>query len=265
MRKTAVLLASMAFAVLLASGVALLSATPGAQAAPNYLYPNLKTLKPTELQDFGTARINGTRHNVLRFTNTVWNSGQGPLELRGKTVTTSTGEKKTKVFQRIYDGSGDYTSKAVGVFVYHRSHNHFHFGDFAEYKLRRLSSAGNNEPVIRIEGAKTTFCVMDTLMQANLPGSPDFPVYNWCGEKRQGLSVGWADAYGWQLPGQFIDLGRARSGTPPLPDGKYLLRSVADPENRIYESPNRRNELRESRVKNSAKIYFTVEGGTISR
>ena len=265
MRKTVVLLASMALAVLLASGVALLSATPEARAAPNYLYPNLKTLKPTELQDSGTAKINGTRHDILRFTNKVWNSGQGPLELRGKTVTTSTGEKKTRVFQRIYDGSGDYTSKAVGVFVYHRSHNHFHFGDFAEYKLRRLSSGDNNEPVIRIEGAKTTFCVMDTLMQANLPGSPDSPAYNWCGEKRQGLSVGWADAYGWQLPGQFIDLGRARSGTPPLPDGKYLLRSVADPENRIYESPNRRNESRESRVKNSAKIYFRVEGGTVLR
>jgi hypothetical protein len=40
---------------------------------------------------------------------------------------------------------------------------------------------------------------------------------------------------------------------------------VADPKNVLYESPNRRYEWRESRIKNAAVVtYFTVEGDTIT-
>ncbi len=263
MRKTVVLLASMAFAVLLAGGVALAYIPSGALAAPpKPLYPNLKTVKPTDLT-FGKKG----GHQLLRFSNTVWNAGQGPLDLRGRTVTTSTGKKKTKVFQRIYDSAGNHkTTKALGLFVYHPSHNHFHFGDFAEYQLwtreayERWESMGRDDQErFEEKGTKTTFCVMDTQRWKNLSNSPGRAVYNACGEKRQGLSVGWADTYGRDLAGQYIDLGTGR-----LPDGDYVLRSVADPNNRLYESPNRRpGHWRESRVKNAAATFFTVRNGVI--
>ncbi len=267
MRKTVVLLGSMALAVLLASAVALLSATPKAQAAPNYLYPNLKTLEPTDLR-FGTAKINGTRHKVLRFSNSVVNVGQGPVDLRGKTVNTSTG-KKTRVFQRIYDSAGSYkTTKAVGLFAYHPAHHHMHFGDFAEYQIwtkraynRWVNMGRDDQERFEEKGTKTTFCVLDyERLRPGLPGSPSSEVYGTCGETRQGLSVGWADTYESNLPGQFIDLGRGG-----LPNGDYVLRSVADPKNRIYESPNRRlGHWRESRVKNAAVTFFKVRNGTIT-
>ncbi len=270
MRKPIVLLASVASAVLLASAITLLSAAPGAQAAnPKPLYPNLKTLKPKGLR-FGTYPIDGTRHHILRFTNTVWNAGQGPLDLRGKTVTTPSGKKKTKVFQRIYDRKGDYkTSEAVGLFVYHPapSHDHFHFGDFAEYQLwtradydKWVDADKSYQEQFEQKGAKTTFCVYDTTrVRGNLPGSPRSKVYRRCDEKRQGLSVGWGDTYKFKLPDQWIDLGGA-----PLEDGDYVLRSVADPKNRLYESANKSDTSRESQQANEGVTYFSVQGGAIT-
>lgn len=251
--------------MLLASGVALLSITGALAAKPKPLYPNLKTLKPTNLE-FDEIERQGTRRHVLRFSNTVWNAGQGPLDLRGKPVTTRSG-KKTRVVQRIYDRKGGYkTTEALGQFVYHPSHNHMHFGDFAEYQLwtrtdydKWISSGRSYQEQYEQKGIKTTFCVMDTQKAKELPGSPPSRVYKWCGEKRQGISVGWGDTYRWDLPDQWIDLG-----TAPLADDRYVLRSVADPKNRIYESHRKRNKRRESRVNNAAVTYFTVEGGVIT-
>ncbi|MDP8947913.1 MAG: lysyl oxidase family protein [Actinomycetota bacterium] len=266
MRKTILLLASVALAVLLAGGVALLSTTEATAAKPKPLYPNLKTLKPTRLT-FGTYPIGGTRHYILRFTNTVWNAGQGPLEVRGKIVRTPSGKKKTKAVQRIYNRKGDYeTTKPVGTFVYHPSHNHMHFGDFSEYQLWRRADydkwvrMGRDEQErVEKEGAKNGVCMLDTRKVKDLRGTPERKVYRFCTTRRQGLSVGFGDTYNYRLPDQWVDLG-----TAPLKDGDYVLRSVADPKNILYESPNRRYEWRESRIKNAALTYFTVEGGTIT-
>ena len=256
-------MAALAAAVAVALTILLLGTVEASKAAPAYRYPNLKTLKPTDLE-FDTATIGGTTHQVLRFSNTVWNRGQGPLELRGKTVTTSTGDK-TKVFQRIYDGSGNHTDKAVGTFAYHPSHNHFHFGDFARYELwtraeyNRWVQSGGSQGQAQRRGAKTTFCIMDTRKVRDLAGSPGSAVYSQCGRTLQGLSVGWGDTYGSYLPEQWIDLGTTR-----LADGDYVLRSVADPKNRLYESANKNDPRRESDSANANKTFFTVRGGTIT-
>ena len=251
----------MALAVLFASGVAVLFATPGAQAAPGYLYPNLKTLKPTDLQ-FDTKG----GHYLLRFSNRVLNAGQGPLELRGKTVDTPSGYK-TKVFQRIYDSAGNYkTTEAVGTFAYHPSHGHMHFGDFAEYQLwtradydKWVSRGRSYQEQYEVKGTKTTFCVYDTTkVDLSLPHAPRRKGFETCTRRRQGLSVGWGDRYSHRLDDQWVDLG-----TSPLEDGRYVLRSVADPKNRLYESPDKRSERRESRIKNAAITYFRVESGAI--
>jgi hypothetical protein len=227
------------------------------------LYPNLKTLKPTDLR-FGTQTINGTTHKVLRFSNTVWNAGEGRLELRAKTVSTSSG-KKTRVNQYVYDGAGGFTSKYVGDMVFHSSHNHFHFQDFARYELWTRADYDNWVASNRAQGqaikrgAKTTFCIMDTDLVQRLPNSPSNPVYSSCSPSVQGLSVGWGDTYGYYLADQWIDLG-----TSSLPDGQYVLRSVADPSDKLYESANRSDTSRESEQENEAVSFFTVQGSTIT-
>lgn len=250
------------------AGSSVVTLTQGAQAEPMLLYPNLKTLKPAGLR-FDTETIGGTTHQVLRFSNTVYNSGQGPLEMLGKTITTSTGEEKTRVYQRLYSATGTReTTGAVGTFVYHPTHNHFHFGQFAEYQLWTRAGydawlqSGRTEGSPRradLLSSKVTFCITDYRRVRLKPGSPRYAVYNQCGRHLQGLSVGWGDTYMYHLPDQWVDLG-----TTPLASGRYVLRSVADPLNRIYESENKRGSSRESRRANAAVTYFTVKGNTIT-
>ncbi len=262
-RPTLLLMATMALALLLGSGLALLSASKPAQAATP-LYPDLKTLKPFDLR-FGTATINGTTHKVLRFSNTAWNAGQGRLELRASTVSTASG-KKSRVNQRIYDNAGGYTDKYVGDMVFHEAHNHFHFENFANYQLwtradydNWLASGMARGQAIK-RGTKTTFCLMDTYRVQALPGSPTSAYYTQCGNTLQGISVGWGDTYGYNLPDQWIDLGTSSY----LSDGDYVLRSVADPKNVLYESANKGDTSRESQQANAGVTFFRVSGGTIT-
>ena len=229
--------------------------TPPGDATP--LYPDLKTLKPTDLR-ISTATIDGSTHQVLRFTNTVWDAGQGPMELQASTVGTGS-DAKTRVYQRIYDGAGNYTSHHVGDFVYHESHNHFHFEGFADYELWTRTeydnwlASGRTQGQAQRRGTKTTFCLIDSRLVQSLPGSPSSAVYNECGQTRQGISVGWGDVYEYSLPDQWIDLGTSR-----LADGKYVLRSIADPKDRLYESENRSDASRESQQANEGVTFFTV-------
>ena len=113
----------------------LVSAGPIVQAAPAARrYPDLRTQPPSDLR-FDTVPIDGVPTRVLRFSNTVWNAGNGPVHLIAKTDRQA---KKSQVFQRIYSNStasGQYDQRHVGDFVFHPAHDHFHFEDFAEYQL----------------------------------------------------------------------------------------------------------------------------------
>ena len=67
--------------LLLAALVCLLVPT-AARAAGTPLYPDLVTLPPRDLHlDRTDVSVDGSGdfHNVLRFSNTVWNAGEGPL------------------------------------------------------------------------------------------------------------------------------------------------------------------------------------------
>ena len=68
-------LAAMAALLLQASGMP-------AAGAVTALYPDLKTLPPRDLRFDRTdvsADGSGQIHDVLRFSNTVWNAGEGKL------------------------------------------------------------------------------------------------------------------------------------------------------------------------------------------
>jgi len=221
-------------------------------------YPDLITLAPGDLH-YDTATIDGTKHDVLRFSNTAWNAGQGHLELIGTTV-----NSKTRVAQRVYNSDGGSTQTDIGEFVWHPSHNHWHFEGFAEYGLWTRAeydawlASGRKNGAARKRGVKTTFCIIDTRRVLALPGSPTSPRYTACGQTAQGMAIGWGDEYNSSLPDQWIDLGNAR-----LADGAYVLRSVTDPDNRIIESPGKADASRESAIANEAVTFFTVTGNQI--
>ncbi len=241
-----------------------------AQAAP--LYPDLGTLPPRDLR-FDRSDISydgsGQFHNVLRFTNTVWNGGPGKMETRGQIdPVTRTGP----AFQRVFDSNGTYAEYAVGNFYWHgQNHQHYHYDDWGRYELwdrpdfDAWIASGRTQGQADLRGTKTTSCVMDEEFIKTLPGTPFPAVYpsggclpNNQNVLVQGLSVGWGDTYDYYRDEQWIDLDQGS-----LANGQYVLRSVTDPNNKVYESANKADASRESQQANEGIVYFTVQNGQI--
>lgn len=211
-----------------AATAAVLASTPLAAAdrggEPHL--PNLVTRRPLGLRLWHQGDA-----TLLRFSNTVVNAGDGPLELRPENV----GETTT-AYQRVLtpDGQGWVlvSEQPVGTFVFHPQHSHWHFEAFSEYQLRRVRPDGGIGRLLRETEDKVSFCVADSLsIFANLPHASPVGVYpTTCAQSAiQGLSVGWGDRYAWQLYGQWVDV-------TGIPTGRYWLTSSADPLDLIDET-----------------------------
>jgi hypothetical protein len=250
-----------------------LAAMPAVAVAGVPQYPDLRTLPPRDLRfDRTDVSIAGTGdfRNVVRFSNTVTNQGEGKLLLRGTFGANTT---SAPAVQHIYDSSGaDVEQHTVGSYTWHAAHQHYHFTDWGRYELWTRSgydawlAAGRPTTMAPdVAGSKTTSCVMDEEFIRTLPGTPWPGVFpgSGCGldssnVMTQGLSVGWGDTYDYYRQEQWIDLGQ---GT--LADGAYVLRSVTDPFDHIYESAGKADLTRESPVANEAVTNFTVAGGAL--
>jgi hypothetical protein len=210
---------------MISSAAVSLATAAGAQAVIART-PNLKPLPASNL----SLVTNTSGALTLRFSTTSWNNGTGPLQLEAGSVDTGSG--KQQVYQRVFNDDGSSTLFFAGWFEWHPTHNHFHFDDYALYSLQPVNAPGGS---LRT-GQKTTFCVMDTTrIDGSLPGAPGQAVYNTCGNLVQGMSVGWGDTYGSQLPGQELDFtGNA--------DGIYQLKIDVDPNSRLVESNENDNE-----------------------
>jgi hypothetical protein len=224
-------------ALMLVSAVAALLPT-GSPAGGAPLYPDLRTVAPSNL----SLRRDGDGHYRIRFDNTVGNWG-GRLEI---TVPSGTRD----IYQNVYDafiGGNRVISKKVSTdLIYHPTHNHFHFADFAHYELLRRNSASAYVPTTRT-GVKTSFCILDSVRVAT--HGPTWREFSSCGATRQGLSAGWGDTYDASLPDQWVDLGTS------LPsDGSYAIRSTADPLNRLIETNDGNNV---------GTVYFSIANGQL--
>jgi hypothetical protein len=162
----------------------------------------------------------------------VANRGDGPLEIRPQN---DAGSGTTLAFQRIFthDEAGTWSLAAeteVGTFVFHPKHDHWHLKGFARYEV--VNGRGK---VVRSSG-KVSFCLVDSVFVAEPP--PHHAPWAYTGacsqDEVQGISAGWGDVYSWRLPDQSIDI-------TGLPNGRYRLRSTADPFNRIRETDNTNN------------------------
>ncbi|MBI2911259.1 MAG: hypothetical protein HYY05_03895 [Chloroflexi bacterium] len=209
-------------------------------------YPDLRTRTPADLQVLFEAG-----KKVLRFSNTVYNWGKGPLELRPKHKPHNTTEAYQRVYSHDTSGSPFLVSESlVGTFVFHRSHRHCHFEGFDLYEL--LNDSGGNIGSLINVSKKTTVCIRDNADPE--PGAGSLDHFGWGGYWRcdknatEGLSVGYGDTYPWNIEGQSLDI----SG---LPDGCYWLRSTANPDGNLQESDYSNNW---------AAIRFFVSGTAVS-
>lgn len=215
------------------------------QYPPELILPDLRTLPPSELQ---LEILRGLDMTRIRFTNTIWNSGPGDLEMRAAPFPLPGAVQVTQVIHRTNDTT---IYQSAGLFDYHDVHAHWHWDGFSSYRVWSLSSIGALDRVVA-SSDKVGYCLLD---MAPYPGTdaPLFPEgtapaarpqYGGCVWTRQGISAGWIDAYRSYIGGQFVVI-------TGLPDGVYALQSVVDPDNIIEEGDE---------TNNGAVVYFRLEG-----
>ncbi len=221
----------------------------GQEAAGAPLYPDLRTAKPSGL--YVEAPNSTHAHWVLRFDNTVGNWGSGRLEL----VAVPNPDNSKTIYQNVFDApTGGNLVAHIPVnadFIYHPTHNHFHFSGFASYELLKRDSKGAYRPTSK-KGNKTSFCILDSIPVSFVGSTYNgfHGAYDFCDAHMQGLSAGWADVYTAILPDQWIDLG-----TTSLANGQYAILSVADPLNHIKETNDQNN---------AGETFFTMTNGHIT-
>jgi hypothetical protein len=113
------------------------------------------------------------------------------------------------------------------LFVWASCHAHYHFEDFAVYRL--LNSSGG----LVVTGRKMAFCLEDTYRWR--AGAPSTRRYS-C-STGQGIQAGWADVYDRAVPCQWLDI-------TGLPGGDYILELVLDPNNHFTEADKANNITR---------------------
>lgn len=208
------------------------------------LLPDLQTQPPSDLQLLYNS---DTRRALIRFTNSIWNSGPGVLELVG---VPDLAEEQIRVSQRVFSADREvFDDYVVGEFIYHDQHLHWHLEQFAVYELWSVDESGALEALVA-SGGKISYCVMDgALAEAELAGqdTPTRPSYAHCEGDVQGLSVGWVDTYEYHLPGQWVEM-------TPLEDGLYAIVTTVNPDHLLYEADYHNNtgltyfEIRELRL-----------------
>ena len=220
-------------------GLNLVDSLRSGQISQIPLLPDLQTLPPTDMR---LVHNNYRQTTLLRLTNSVVNAGEGALEMWG-TLLPGTGTHQ--VIQRLYDTEGGYAEQAVGQFVFHPEHGHWHLDGFSLYELWSVNPDGTLDQVLATSG-KVSFCLRD-IRRSRQPVVAASAAFSSCGARRQGISAGWIDTYQYYLPGQTIDV-------TGLPDGRYALMSTADPFNLLRESEEGNN---------FSLVYLNLEGGRV--
>jgi cell division protein YceG involved in septum cleavage len=187
------------------------------------LMPDIVAVPPKDV----TLKKEGNKTYLL-FTTSYWNKGRGPLELIADSKTKGkVGDYDRDVYQRIYHLDGDYTERVSGRFLWHDTHLHYHFQDFAIYEFIPIEI--DDEKYKEVKSFKSTFCIRDSEpIDLSHPGAQRDPDYKICGKERQGISPGWADSYYYNYIDQRFDISN-------IPRGTYKLKIVINPKDRFDE------------------------------
>ena len=197
---------------------------------------------------YAEETIESERHptKCLRFDQTIANIGQGKLELRFAIDGAATDHR---MIQRIYADDGSHRDVFADEYELHVVHGHVHYRGFGQSFLYPFDwgSGRTGDGTPATTGNKVGFCVIDVLLldgywgaTGNGPRAHTFPTCNVPSEVDdrawmvQGIDVGWADVYGWNLADQYIDIS-------DVPDGVYELEQVANPNGSVIEITDANN------------------------
>jgi hypothetical protein len=182
----------------------------------------------------------------LRFDQVLANRGEGKLELK-MALPNDPEDTSTNAVQEIETTAGPTYDRVAGSWEYHEAHGHIHYREFAQARLWNADAHGKRvgSAPVRI-GHKVSFCIIDIRIDAwaedgDVPRAYGVPRCLFPTEFDEdysyivsGISRGWADIYNWFLPDQYLEV-------TGLPDGDYIVESIADPENGIRESDETNN------------------------
>ncbi|MBT2507755.1 protein-lysine 6-oxidase [Streptomyces sp. ISL-98] len=219
----------------------------GSPTVPDVPKPDLRSL-PAYGITIGSGDNDTPGKDYLAFSANVWNAGPAQLVVDGFRAP---GKKLMDAYQYFYDANGKqvgYTPTGTMEWDPRPGHEHWHFTDFASY---RLLKADQKESV---RSGKEAFCLANTdavdytVKNANWhPGNTDLSTA--CGQEssisvREVLDVGSGDTYTQDLPGQSFDITN-------VPNGTYYIQVLANPEKR----------LKETNLKNNSALRKVVLGG----
>lgn len=207
---------------------------PGMAPPPGTPLPDMRSLPSWQINLSGNDKY-------LRFAANVWNAGPSNLVVDG--FRDHPNQDLMRAVQYFYAADGTPSGHArVGTMQWddRDGHTHWHFTDFARYRLVRMV---DGDPVNVFRSKKQAFCLAATdAIDMTLPGA-DFRPYNTdlhtaCGDYsslgvREVLQVGHGDTYGQYLPGQAFRVDN-------ISDGIYFVEVTANPDagepGSLYES-----------------------------
>lgn len=215
--------------VIVVAAVAAPSGPPSSTAGLEANLPDLRTVVPRHLQV-----VNEHQRELLRFSNGIANTGNGPWALRPKHTLGL--QPTTTAIQEIRSSGAKYlcgtqpkqitacytilAEHEATIFEFHPTHNHWHTGQVALFQIRQGSPTG---PLAGGQQFKTGFCLIDLVnLDGNAPTSQK--VFWDCETSYQGVSAGWIDQYHQATDGQELEV-------TALPDGDaYYLVSTTNPD-----------------------------------
>jgi hypothetical protein len=210
-------------------------AVPDMEDPPPSVLPDMRALPSWGI---GITSRRGRDH--LAFGSTEWVAGASPLVVEGFRRPDS---DVMDAFQYFYRDGEPIGRARVGelAFDHRRGHRHWHFKQFAGYRL--LDAEG----VVRVS-RKEAFCLAPTdAIDLNLPEAEWTPeqlgLGTACGHSgsiwvREILPVGWGDTYFQFVPGQSFDITN-------LPNGTYFIEITANPTGELHErNPDNNTRLR---------------------
>jgi hypothetical protein len=172
---------------------------------------------------------------LLAFDTVAQNLGQVALDIQSDDFTNQTDPPAAQCVA--WTGPVCRERERIGGFEIHPGHGHIHFNDFAKYELRKLSADGtpdySSTGLVAISD-KVSFCLID-IMKIRDDASP-VGTYTTCTALREGISPGWADVYGAELPGQTFPING-------VPDGRYAIIVAMNYTGSVYESDHTNNRV----------------------
>lgn len=221
---------------------------PTLRNPPASVLPDLVPLPSWGIFVRHQGRNNQPGKDVLDFGATVWIGGHSRLDVQGFR---SDGSPVMKAYQYFWKHGRIVGRARAGTmgFDTKRGHDHWHFEQFAQYRLLNASKS------LVLRSRKVGFCIAPTdgvnLLLPHAVWQPTFTGFGGaCGSPsalsvQEEMPLGWGDTYEQYLPGQAFDITK-------LPNGTYYIEIIANP-NKV---------LHESNTANDVSLRKVILGGT---